>query len=126
MAVCDAHYCFTLADIGDAGRYSDGGRGGCSAILLLDRPLQAMEAGKLSLSNMDDIIRIATPIPYFFVDDAAFLLKTYMIRPYPDRYLSEDKRIFNYRLSRSTGVYWALCRLNIARSRGYCMLINYS
>ena len=32
LAVCDAHYCFTLVDIGDAGRHSD------SAIQYLDRP----------------------------------------------------------------------------------------
>ena len=95
MAVCDAHYWFTLVDIGDAGRHSDGGVFSNSTFG------QAMEAGKLSLPNMDDISGIATPIPYFFVGDAAFPLKTYMLCPYPGRYLSEDKRIFNYRLSRA-------------------------
>ena len=95
MAVCDAHYCFTLVDIGDAGRHSDGGVFSNSAFG------QAMEAGELSLPNMDNVSGIASPIPYFFVGDAAFPLKTYMLRPYPGRYLPDNKRIFNYRLSRA-------------------------
>ena len=60
MAVCDAHYSFTLVDIGDARRHSDEGVFSNSAFG------QAMETGKLSLPNMDDISGIATPIPYFF------------------------------------------------------------
>ena len=32
--------------------------------------------------------------PYYFVGDAAFRLKTYMLRPYPGKYLEDDKRIF--------------------------------
>ena len=43
MAVCDAHYCFILVDIGDAGRHSDGGVFSNSAFG------QAMEAGTGSL-----------------------------------------------------------------------------
>ena len=95
MAVCDAHYCFTLVDIGDAGRHSDGGVFSNSAFG------QAMEGGELSLPDTDNISRISFPLPYFFVGDAAFPLKTYMLRPYPGRYLPESKRIFNYRLSRA-------------------------
>ena len=95
LAVCDAHYCFTLVDIGDTGRHSDGGVFSNSAFG------QAMEAGELSLPNMDNVSGIASPIPYLFVGDAAFPLKTYMLHPYPGRYLPDNKRIFNSRLSRA-------------------------
>lgn len=47
MAVCDAQYCFTLVDIGDAGRHSDGG------VLTHSGFGQAMEAGKLGLPGPD-------------------------------------------------------------------------
>ena len=95
LAVCDAHYCFTLIDIGDAGRHSDGGVLNNSAFG------QAMKAGELSLPGAELLSGITSPIPYYFVGDAAFSLKTYMLRPYPGRYLPESKRIFNYRLSRA-------------------------
>ena len=95
MAMCDSHYCFTLVDIGDAGRHSDGGVFSNSAFG------QAMDEGKLSIPCTDEVSGIASPIPYFFVGDAAFPLKTYMLRPYPGRNLPESKWIFNYRLSRA-------------------------
>ena len=69
-----------------------------SVILLLDRP---WKEGELSLPDTDNISGISFPLPYFFVGDAAFPLKTYMLRPYLGRYLLESKRIFNYRLSRA-------------------------
>ena len=43
MAVCDAQYCFTLVDIGDYGRHSDGG------VLSHSNFGQAMESGSLSI-----------------------------------------------------------------------------
>lgn len=39
--------------------------------------------------------------PYCIVGDAAFPLKTYLMRPYPCRCLPGDKAIFTYRLSRA-------------------------
>ena len=81
MAVCDAHYCFTLVDVGDAGRHSDGG------ILSNSAFGQAMENGQLLLPDVSNLSGITSPIPYFFVGDSAFPLKTYMLRPYPGRYL---------------------------------------
>ena len=40
-------------------------------------------------------------IPYVCVGDDAFPLTTYMMKPYPQKDLSLDKRVFNYRLSRA-------------------------
>ena len=95
LAVCDSQYCFTLLDIGDAGRHSDGGVFSHSGFG------QAMEAGKLALPEADPILGMTSISPYFFVGDAAFPLKNHIMRPYPGRFLPEDKRVFNYRLSRA-------------------------
>ena len=38
--------------------------------------------------------------PYVLVGDKAFLLKDYLILPYPKEALYDAKRIFGYRLSR--------------------------
>ena len=39
-------------------------------------------------------------IPFISAGDDAFPLATYMMKPYPQKDLSRNKRIFNYRLSR--------------------------
>ena len=40
-------------------------------------------------------------IPPYLIGDAAYPLKTWLIKPFPDRGLSSNKRTFNYRLSRA-------------------------
>ena len=42
-----------------------------------------------------------TAFPYVFIGDEAFPLTEYMMRPYPKRELTDDSRVFNYRLSRA-------------------------
>jgi len=45
------------------------------------------------------------PMPYVFVGDEAFPLKKYFMRPYPGRLInSQEKKVFNYRLSRARRV----------------------
>ena len=98
LAVCDYNYCFTLLDIGDYGRQSDGG------VLSNSAFGRAIKNGSLSLPGDENIDGLRLPIPYFFVADQAFPLTNYMLRPYPGTYLPLNQRIFNYRLSRARRV----------------------
>lgn len=91
LALCDASYKFTLVDIGAEGRHSDGGI------------LKNSNIGKLILDNQMKFPAPATlteegePINYYIAADEAFPLTTCIMRPYPGRFLSPIKRIFNYR-----------------------------
>ena len=96
LAVCDAHYRFTVVDIGEAGRHSDGG------ILANSEFGQALENGNLSIPDPHPLTGTTQPaLPYVIVGDAAFPLKENILRPYPGKNLSEDRVVFNYRLSRA-------------------------
>jgi hypothetical protein len=95
MDVCDAKYCFTLIDVGDCGCQSDG------VVLSHSGFGRALEEGKLSLPSPEQIPGISYDLPYIFVGDAAFPLRTNMMRPYPGHFLPENKQICNYRLSRA-------------------------
>jgi len=44
------------------------------------------------------------PFPYVFVGDEAFPLTNYIMRPYSRKTLTDENRIFNYRLSRARRV----------------------
>ena len=96
LAVCDAHYRFTLVDVGDNGRHSDGG------VLSNSDFGQALENGTLSLPSDRPVPGSTEPsLPFVIVGDEAFPLKPNMLRPYPGRNLPEPEAIFNYRLSRA-------------------------
>ena len=101
MAACDGQYRFTLVDIGAPGRNSDGG-------IFANSPMGvAMESGGLDLPSPSKIN--GTSLPYVFVGDEAFPLKTYLMRPFPRHDLRPTARneqqlqrsIYNYRLSRA-------------------------
>ena len=66
--------------------------------------------GKLIESKSLNILGPATlekcdydPLPYFLLGDEAFLLKEYMMRPFPGQ-LDEDEKVFSYRQSRGRRV----------------------
>lgn len=100
MALVNADYKFITVDIGDYGSNSDGGVFNRSAVG------QKLHSGTLNLppdrpiANEPD----AQPMPFVLVGDETFPLGPHLMRPYPGRGLSEDKRIFNYRLSRARRV----------------------
>jgi hypothetical protein len=60
LAVCDAHYRFTIVDVGNAERFSDGGVLSCSAFG------QALESQTLSLPNPAALPGAETIAPFCF------------------------------------------------------------
>ena len=95
LAVCDANYEFTLVDVGDSGRQSDGG------VYANSKLGYAIDNNLLGIPNADYIQDRGNNIkyPFVFVADDAFTLRTYMIKPYPSTNLHQTKVICNYRIS---------------------------
>ena len=97
MALVDHLYRFICIDVGAYGSNSDGGIFANCALgkalngNLLDLPLAKFLPKAPELG----------PIPHVIVGDEAFPLKTNLLRPYPGHDLNDEKRIFNYRLSRA-------------------------
>lgn len=97
LAIVDAEYCFRMVDVGGYGRNSDGGTLSNSAFG------EALRDGKLDLPE-DQLIPGAEgrgEMPHVFVGDEAFPLRRNLLRPFPGKDLTRERRIFNYRLSRA-------------------------
>lgn len=96
LAICDAQYLFTFVDIGAYGRRSDGG-------IFRDSIIgQRYKNSSMNLPDPQPLSIGGTPLPYVLVGDEAFPLTEYLMRPYPGKGgLSEEKMIYNYRLSRA-------------------------
>lgn len=106
MAVVGPDAEFIFADVGCQGRISDGG------VLRNTVFYQALESDRLNIpgprplpANDLMISEDWNPVlPHYFVGDDAFSLTPHIMKPYPKRGLSEEQRIFNYRLSRARRV----------------------
>lgn len=66
----------------------------------------SLEEGIANLSPSTPLPSENTAFSYVFVADKAFPLSTYMMKPFPKKNekLTDDERIFNYRLSRTRRV----------------------
>ncbi|CAN7942436.1 unnamed protein product [Ixodes hexagonus] len=95
LAVVDADYKFVVVDVVAYGKQSDGG------VLKQSAFGQLPEQGRLELPKDLLLPNTMLPAPCVFVGDEAFQLRPDFLRPYPGRMLDDDKRIFNYRLSRA-------------------------
>ena len=104
LALIDHDYKFIYVDVGCQGRISDGGVYRHSSFY------NALMSGILNLLDPEPLPKSPdpvwqfdqpdVPIPFFFVADEAFPLSINCMKPYPQKNLTDRKRVFNYRLSR--------------------------
>ena len=99
MAVVDADANFIYIDVGSNGRNSDGGVWDeCSLSTALENKTLNLPAAE-RLSDAEN-----AEVPYVFLADEAFPLKSYLLKPYPGRGITPQKMRFNYHLSRARQV----------------------
>ena len=98
LACCDANYKFTLVDIGDNGRQSDGG------VYTNSKLGFAIDNNLLNFPTSRKIGTSSKVMPYVFVADDAFSMKPHLLKPYPGSNLDLSKCVYNYRLSRARRV----------------------
>lgn len=98
MAVVDANANFLYIDVGANGRISDGGVWERCSLK------SAIENATLNLPATDLLSGTREEVPYVFLADEAFPLTDYLLKPFPSRLLTSQRRRFNYRLSRARQV----------------------
>ena len=109
LAVCNANYKFTIVDIDEAGRQSDGGIYNNSKLgMAIDRNL-------LNIPEPTTIneYNVTEKFAFVFVPDETFALKPFMLRSFLRRNgFNLYELIFNYRLARARRVientFWIL------------------
>ena len=75
-----------MIDLGGVGRHSDGGIFSNSSFG------RGLENGSLLLPDPSPLPGTSEPVPYAIVGDAAFPLRNYLLRPYPGKNLSGNKK----------------------------------
>ena len=95
MAIAEPDYECLYAYLGTNGRASDGGVWSKSSLS------NAIENGDICLPPPKCLPFGAEEMPHVFVADDAFALKPYLMKPYPQSGLTEERRIYNYRHSRA-------------------------
>lgn len=119
LALVSAKYKFIYVDIGTNGRASDGGVFNACSLF------KAVINNNLALPNPRPLPgrHSSNVTPFVMLADDAFPLKTFLMKPYSGRHLSEDQLIFNYRLSRCRRVVENTFGILAARFRLYHMPI---
>lgn len=108
MAIVDAKYEFLYVDVGKNGRLSDGG------VLEETMFFQHLKDNKLNLpGNAENV----ADLNFVFIGDEAFAFHEHLLKPFPQRDLNHDRRIYNYRLSRGRNVVENAFGLIAARFR---------
>jgi len=114
MALVDANYRFIYVEAGFNGASSDGG------VFDMTELKDVLEDGSIDFPEPCPLPGGDRDVPYFIVADDAFALKTWLMKPLPQRQMTKEQRIYNYRLSRARRVVENAFGVLAARFR--CML----
>lgn len=95
MAVVNHNYEFIYVDVGKQGRISDGG------VIQATSFHNRLQNGSLNLPTK---IECDEGLNFVFIGDEAFALEEHILKPYPQKNLDYQKRIYNYRLARARNV----------------------
>ncbi|KAK7869252.1 hypothetical protein R5R35_000873 [Gryllus longicercus] len=111
MAIADSDYKFIAIDVGSPERFSDGSIFNPSVVA------KKMMEDTLHIPSPAVLSPIEDPMPFVFVGGEAFPLFENLMRPYPKRSVTDndEKKVFNYRLSRARQT--VECSFSILASR---------
>ncbi len=95
MVLVDADCKFIWIDVGANGSASD------AQICNSSELRECIESGDIWLPAVVPLPNNDRPMPFFIIGDDAFPLHTWLMKPFSQRNMEMDERIFNYRLSRA-------------------------
>lgn len=98
MAVVNANYEFIISEFGVNGRISDGG------VIEQTRFYKKLKDNALHIPVFNRLTGSEKMLNYVFIGDEAFALTPHFLKPFNQRELTDERKIFNYRLSRARRV----------------------
>ena len=98
MALVDADYKFMTVDVGAPGAGSDGG------VFANMELRECFEDGSIGLPPPAPLPGGDVDVGYFMVGDDAFPLRPWLMKPLPLQHMTNEQRIYNYRISRARRV----------------------
>lgn len=98
MACANADYEFIWCEVGTNGRISDGG------VIRNTEFFEKLNSGLLKIPPTERCNGTSTELPYVFVGDEAFALRSDFLKPFSQRALTRERLVFNRRLSRARRV----------------------
>lgn len=96
LGLVDAYYRFIYVNVGVNGRVSDGG-----VLRETDlNPLLHDPRNPLNIPSDRPLPGMTEPASYVILTDAAFETNKHILKPFPYRNLTYERRVYNYRMSR--------------------------
>lgn len=95
MAIVNSNYEFIMVDAGANGKVSDGG------VLKNTEFWDRFSSNQLNIPQPSELPSTNQTLPYVLIGDEAFQLTSNFMKPFNQAVLTDERRIYNYRLSRA-------------------------